>query len=83
MSDLKFEDLPDEIILKVMSNLETEDLFSWWKLSKRFKAISQDESLWPKGSFFQQIHIMVLVRSSDFGAKSLLMKFRQLSNYDM
>ena len=52
MSDLKFEDLPDEIILKVMSDLETEDLFSWWKLSKRFKAISQDESLWPKGSFF-------------------------------
>ena len=55
MSDLKFEDLPNEIILKVMSNLETEDLFSWWKLSKRFKAISQDESLWSKGSFFQQI----------------------------
>ena len=55
MSDLKFEDLPDEIILKVMSDLETEDLFSWWKLSKRFKAISQDESLWSKGSFFQQI----------------------------
>ena len=55
MSDLKFEDLPDEIILKVMSDLETEDLFSWWKLSKRFKAISQDESLWPKGSFFKLI----------------------------
>jgi hypothetical protein len=60
MSDLKFEDLPDEIILKVMSDLETEDLFSWWKLSKRFRAISQDESLWPKGSFFQLILLWCL-----------------------
>ena len=45
---LKFEDLPDEIILKVVSNLETEDLFSWWKVSRRFRTITLDKSLWQK-----------------------------------
>ena len=43
------EDLPDEIILKILKNMQVGDLvFSWSKVSKRFRAISQDKSLWEK-----------------------------------
>ena len=47
MSNL--EDLPDEIILKILNNMEIGELvFAWSRVSKRFRAISQDESLWEK-----------------------------------
>jgi hypothetical protein len=46
MSNLQIEDLPDEIILRIFKNLEIEELFSWYQVSKRFRAISQDACLW-------------------------------------
>ena len=47
MSNL--EDLPDEIILKILKTIEIGELvFSWSKVSKKFRAISQDKSLWEK-----------------------------------
>ena len=48
MSNLQLEDLPDEIILRIFKNLDFEELFSWYQVSKRFRAISQDACLWKK-----------------------------------
>ena len=42
------QDLPDEIILKVINYLEIEDLTRCGRLSKRIRKISHDESLWKK-----------------------------------
>lgn len=43
-----FEDLPDEVILKVFSNLNIRDIVSCGHVSKRFRAISHVKSLWQK-----------------------------------
>ena len=45
---LNLEDLPDEVILKLFSYLDTADLIRCGHLSKRLRAISSDESLWQK-----------------------------------
>ena len=42
------QDLPDEIILKVINYLEIEDLTRCGRVSKRIRKISHDESLWKK-----------------------------------
>ena len=44
----KLEDLPDEITVKIFKNLNIGDLFSWSQVSKKFRAISQDECFWKK-----------------------------------
>ena len=41
-----FQDLPDEIILKVLSYSEPNDLISSCQVSKRLRKISHDNSLW-------------------------------------
>ena len=44
---LQFEDLPDEIILKVLSNLtKTRDLIRCGHISKRIRRIFHDETIW-------------------------------------
>ena len=48
MSIFPFENLPDEIILKVTRNLEYRDIIVFSQLSKRIRTICQDESLWKK-----------------------------------
>ena len=48
MSTPKLEDIPDEIILKVLGYLEIKDLLYVGHLSKRLKVISQDETLWKR-----------------------------------
>ena len=48
MSIFPFENLPDEIILKVIRNLEYRDIIVFSQLSKRIRTICQDESLWKK-----------------------------------
>ena len=46
---IKLEDLPDEVILKVFSYLEsTTDRIRSGHLSQRLRAISSDKSLWQK-----------------------------------
>ena len=42
----KWQDLPDELILKILSYSEVKDLVSCGQLSKRIRQISQDRSLW-------------------------------------
>ena len=51
-SILNLEDLPNELILKVLSSLETIDLIYCGQLSKRIRAISHDESLWQKMNLY-------------------------------
>ena len=53
MSETSFEDLPDEIILKVFKNLEISDLICCGQLSKRIRTISHDESLWQKINLYR------------------------------
>jgi hypothetical protein len=51
-SILQLENLPSELILKVLSFLETIDLICCGQLSKRIRAISHDESLWQKMNLY-------------------------------
>ena len=43
---VQFIDLPDEIILKVMSNFKGKELLQLGQVSKRIRNISHDNSLW-------------------------------------
>ena len=45
MSLLRLEDMPDEILLKIVTNLEIKDLIRCGQLCKRIRAISSDESM--------------------------------------
>ena len=42
----KWQDLPDELILKILSYSEVKDLISSGQVSKRTRSISRDSSLW-------------------------------------
>ena len=46
ISDLQLEDLPDEMILKVLSFVNIGDLMRCGRVSKRFGKIRDIESLW-------------------------------------
>ena len=48
MSTPLLEDIPDEIILKVLGYLEIKDLLCIGHVSKSLRAISQDETLWKR-----------------------------------
>ena len=51
---VQFQNLPDEIILKVMSNLSVEELIQWGQVSKRIRNISHDVSLWQEVDIFEK-----------------------------
>ena len=51
---LEFEEFPDEIILKVMRYLDSDNRFNCFLTSKRFRAISQDHTL---PSMWEKIHL--------------------------
>ena len=44
----QFQNLPDEIILKVLGHLKVKDLLNCGQLSKRIRAVSHDKSLYQK-----------------------------------
>ena len=48
MTFCELEDLSDEIILKILSNVDKKDLIQCSRVSKRFRNISYDQSLWLK-----------------------------------
>ena len=51
----KIEDLPNEIILKVLGYLDIKDLLCCGQVSKRIRTITYDESLWEKINLFNKI----------------------------
>ena len=55
-----FEDLPDEIILKILSYVDLKDLFQCRAVNKRMKAITYDKSLWKTVHLTGEIPIELL-----------------------
>ena len=50
-----FQDLPDELVLKILSYSETKDLISCGQLSKRIRQISHDSTLWVTANLEKKI----------------------------
>ena len=55
LTTLQIEDLPDEIIVQVLQNLDIKDLVNCSMVSKRFRAIYREESLWERIHIFNKI----------------------------
>ena len=53
MAELQLDDLPDEVILNILSFLEIKELLKC-QVSKRLRAIVNDESLWLKLNLFER-----------------------------
>ena len=51
---LSLGDVPDEVILRVFSNLEIKDFIRCGQVSKRIRAISQDQSLWLRIDLYKE-----------------------------
>ena len=52
---LNFQDLPDELVLKLLSYSETKDLISCGQVSKRIRRISRDRTLWVAANLEKKI----------------------------
>ena len=52
---LNFQDLPDELVLKILSYSETKDLISYGQVSKRIRRISHDGTLWVTANLEKKI----------------------------
>ena len=50
-----FQDLPDELILQILSYSDTKELISCGQVSKRIRKISHDGSLWIKANLEKKI----------------------------
>ena len=54
MSKAKLEDLSDEVLLHIFCFLQIPDLLRCSQISKRFRSISHDESLWQKINLYKK-----------------------------
>ena len=52
---LNFQDLPDEIVLKILSYQEAKDLINCGQVSKRIRRISRDGTLWVTANLEKKI----------------------------
>ena len=52
---LNFQDLPDELILKILSYAEAKDLINCGQVSKKIRRISQDDTLWATANLEKKI----------------------------
>ena len=52
---MSFQDLPEELILKVLSYSEPKDLITSGHVSKRFRTISHDSSLWQRVNLSKKV----------------------------
>ena len=74
VSSFQFEALPNEIICHVFSYLKIVDLLKCGEVSKRFRAISNDEQyLWPKmfNLCYKKVPVEFLQKLLDSGCKYL------------
>ena len=72
-SNLNFEDLPNEVIGHVFSYLKIVDILKCGKVSKRFRAISNYQYLWPKtlNLSYKKVPVGFLEKLLDSGCKYL------------
>ena len=49
-----FEDLPDEILLKIFQYLNMKEIVYCAQMSKRIRKITHDQSLWQKINLYQR-----------------------------
>ena len=54
LTTASFDDLPDEIILQIFKNLEFYDNAASAQVCKRWKLLSEDQSLWQKINLFRR-----------------------------
>ena len=52
---LNFQDLPDELALKILGYSETKDLIAYGQVSKRIRKISRDSTLWVTANLTKKI----------------------------
>ena len=52
---LTFQDLPDELLLKILSFSEIKDLIGYGQVSKRIRRISHDGTLWVTANLEKKI----------------------------
>ena len=52
---LNFQDLPDELALKILGYSETKDLIAYGQVSKRIRKISRDSTLWVSANLAKKI----------------------------
>ena len=52
---LNFQDLPDELVLKILSYPEAKDLISCGQVSKRIRRISRDNTLWETANLEKKV----------------------------
>ena len=52
---LNFQDLPDELVLKILSFSETIDLIGCGQVSKRIRRVSHDDTLWVMANLEKKI----------------------------
>ena len=72
ISNILLEELPDEIVLKILSYLNITHLICCSQLSKRFAAICLDESLWQKINLYKScVPSSVMSRILNNGCKYL------------
>ena len=73
LSTLQFEDLPNEVVDQVFSYLKIKDLLRCGQVSKRFRAISSDESVWPKkfNLCYKKVPVGFLQKLLESGCKYL------------
>ena len=83
-STLSLNDVPDEVILRVFSNLEFKDFIRCGQVSKRIRAISQDQSLWLRINLFENKSVATgfLEYVLNNGCKYLGLGFTQIGQID-
>ena len=69
---LNFQDLPDELVLKILSYQEAKDLVSCGQVSKRIRRISHDGTLWVTANLEKKmVKTELLERILSKGCRSL------------
>ena len=80
LSFLHFEDLPDEILLKILSLLDIKGVLQCGKVSKRLRAISNDQSLWLKLNLFgREVPYGFIEKAVKNGCEYLNLRFSVVS----
>ena len=72
MSSYKIDDLPDELILEILSFMNVKEIIKCGQVSKRIRSICSDETLWQKVNLYNKIvPVDFLIRLVDNKCKYL------------